>query len=115
MKHLKLFESFDGNFYRRIQTIDFFGVNIRTFTESELVQIYDIVDKKGGTVQRHRTDSIITVHIPRVRGTITFDEHTNVKKGDDEFYYVAYDIMGKKDFYEADQFDGLLKLLNDIL
>jgi hypothetical protein len=115
MKHLKFFESFEGQYYKKIQTIDFFRVNIRTFTESELKEIYDIVDKKGGTVQRHRTDSIITAHIPRVKGTVTFDEHTNVKKGDDEFYYVAYDIMGKKEFYEADQFDGLLKLLGDIL
>jgi hypothetical protein len=115
MKHLKFFESFEGQYYKRIESIDFFRVDIRIFTQSELKEIYDIVDKKGGTVQRHRTDSIITIHIPRQVGTVTYDEHTNVKKGDDEFYYVHYDIMNRKEFYEADQFDGLLKLLEDIL
>jgi hypothetical protein len=116
MKYLKLFkESFGGPYYKRIESIDFFRVDIRIFTQSELKEIYDIVDKKGGTVQRHRTDSIITIHIPRQVGTVTYDEHTNVKKGDDEFYYVHYDIMNRKEFYEADQFDGLIKLLEDIL
>jgi hypothetical protein len=42
-------------------------------------------------------------------------EHTSVKKVEDEFYYVAFDIMNQKKYYEADQFDGLIKLLDDIL
>jgi len=115
VKHLKLFEGFDDSYYKKIETNDFFRVKIHEFTENELSELYNIVELKGGTVQRHRTDSTITIHIPRVRGTVTFDEHTNVKKGDDEFYFVAYDIMNTKVFYKADQFDGLLKLLMDIL
>ncbi len=113
MKHLKLFESFDDVYYKQITSLDYFRARNLPFNENELSEIISIVYEKGGWVERHKTD--LTIHIPRLKGTITFDEHTNVKKGDDEFYYVAFDIMNRKEFYESDQFDGLKKLLDDIL
>jgi len=113
MKHLKLFESFKDIYYKKITSLDYFRARNLSLSENELNKIISIVYQKGGWVQRHKID--LTIHIPRLKGTVTFDEHTTVKKGDDEYYYVAFDIMNRKEFYEADQFDGLIKLLEDIL
>jgi hypothetical protein len=115
MKHLKFFEGFNDSYYEEIRSVDFFRVKNFPLSENELDEITSIVNQKGGWIQRHRTDLMITIHIPRLKGTVTFDEHTNVKKSDDEFYYIAYDIMNQKKFYKADQLDGLKKLLDDIL
>ena len=94
---------------------DYFKKKDRRFTDSELDKLRNIVDKKGGQIERFPGGLTYTIKIPRDKGTVTMTEHTNVKKVDDEFYLVAYDIMNKNKYYEADQFDGLLKLLDDIL
>ena len=117
MKYLKLFESFGEEYYREIPGADFFRLfraNGIVLNEKELEEITRIVNEKDGWIQKH-SGAMITIHIPRKVGTVTFDEHTNLKKGNDEFYYVHYDIMNRKEFYEADQLDGLKKLLDDIL
>jgi len=115
MKHLKFFEGFTDFYYEEIRSIDFFRVKNFPLNENELDEITSIVNQKGGWIQRHRTDLGITIHIPRLIGTVTLDEHTTLKKSDDEFYYVHYDIMNRKEFYKADQLDGLKKLLDDKL
>lgn len=107
-------ESFGGAYYKEIEPIDFFRANGIGLNEKELKEISRIINEKQGWIEKH-SGAIITLHIPRQVGTVTLDEHTNLKKGYDEFYYVHYDIMNRKEFYEADQFDGLLKLLDDIL
>jgi len=107
-------ESFGGPYYKEIDPIDFFRANGIGLNEKELEEISRIINEKQGWIQKY-SGAMITLHIPRQIGTVTLDEHTNLKKGYDEFYYVHYDIMNRKEFYEADQFDGLLKLLDDIL
>jgi hypothetical protein len=119
MKYLKLFESFGGPYYKEIEAIDFFRANGIGLNEKELEEITRIINEKDGWIQKY-SGAMITLHIPKVTkdkelGTVFYDEHTNLKKGDDEFYYVGFDIMDKKEFYEADQLDGLIKLLEDIL
>jgi hypothetical protein len=114
MKHLKFFESFEGSYYKKIEPIDFFRANGIVLNEKELEEINRIINEKQGWIQKY-SGAMITLHIPRQIGTVTLDEHTNLKKGYDEFYYVHYDIMNRKEFYEADQFDGLKKLLDDKL
>jgi len=113
-KQSKTNESFGGPYYKEIEPIDFFRANGIGLNEKELKEISRIINEKQGWIEKH-SGAIITLHIPRQVGTVTLDEHTNLKKGYDEFYYVHYDIMNRKEFYEADQFDGLLKLLDDIL
>jgi hypothetical protein len=124
MKYLKQFEAFEGSYYKEIEPIEFFRANGIRLNENELEEITRIINGKQGwiqpsypssTLQKKYSGAMITLHIPRKVGTVTLDEHTNLKKGHDEFYYVHYDIMNRKEFYEADQFDGLLKLLGDIL
>jgi len=114
MKYLKQFEAFEGSYYKEIEPIEFFRANGIRLNENELEEITSIINGKQGWIQKY-SGAMITLHIPRKVGTVTLDEHTNLKKGHDEFYYVHYDIMNRKEFYEADQFDGLLKLLGDIL
>ena len=115
MKYLKLFESFDGPYYKEMGGSDYFRATNHRFTDGEMDELRNIANKKGGEVQKYPGDLMATIKIPRDKGTVTMIEHTSVKKVEDEFYYVAYDIMNQKKYYEADQFDGLLKLLDDIL
>jgi hypothetical protein len=117
MKYLKLFESFEGSYYKEIGDSDYFSAINRRFTDSEIKELSNITEQKGGEVQKYPgySNGYYTIKIPRDKGTVTIIEYTSVKKGEDEFYYVAYDIMNQKKYYEADQFDGLKKLLDDIL
>jgi hypothetical protein len=114
MKYLKFFESFGESYYKQIHTADFFRVKNHRLSENELDVLYGIAHKKGGIIKRDN-DMMITFQIPKDKKTVTMIEYTNVKKDDDEYFYVAFDIMNRKEFYKADQFDGLLKLLDDIL
>jgi hypothetical protein len=115
MKYLKLFESFGGPYYREMGGSDYFPAKNRRFTDSEIKELSNIAEQKGGEVQKYPGDLMATIKIPRNKGTVTMIEYTSVKKVEDEFYYVAFDIMNQKKYYEADQFDGLIKLLDDIL
>jgi len=115
MKYLKFFESFGGPYYKEMGASDYFRATGHRFTDSEIKELSNIAEQKGGEIQRFPGDLMATIKIPRDKGTVTMIEHTSVKKVEDEFYYVAFDIMNQKKYYEADQFDGLLKLLDDIL
>ena len=104
MKYLKFFESFEGQYYKKIQAIDFFQAKGIGLNSKDLEEISRIVNEKDGLIQKYSGDKMITLHIPKVTkdkelGTVFYDEHTNLKKSDDEFYYVGFDIMNKKEFY----------------
>ena len=108
-------ESFGGYYYKEMGGSDYFRATNHRFTDSEIKELSNIAEQKGGEVQKYPGDLMATIKIPRDKGTVTMIEHTSVKKVEDEFYYVAFDIMNQKKYYEADQFDGLIKLLEDIL
>ena len=107
-------ESFGEPYYKEIGADDYFKAKNHRFTDSEIKELSNIAEQKGGEIQRS-PGLMATIKIPRDKVTVTMIEHTSVKKVEDEFYYVAFDIMNQKKYYEADQFDGLIKLLEDIL
>jgi hypothetical protein len=98
MKYLKVFESFGGPYYREMGRSDYFTATNHRFTDSEIKELSNIAEQKGGEVQKYPGDLMATIKIPRDKGTVTMIEHTSVKKVEDEFYYVAFDIMNQKKY-----------------
>jgi hypothetical protein len=127
MKHLKLFESFGGGGeYKEVdaQTWIPFG-KITRFGDSKLNQIIELVKSRGFT------DYYITNGIGGAGGAkevINFEKRTDklktkviIRSMEDEWFKVRIETSKKtqvtydKEYYLCDQFDGLLKFIEEVL
>ena len=142
MKHLKLFESFGGEYEEvdRDQWIKFGVISI--WKDTEFNKIIEIMEKKGfldwyanGPLTTSASESkTIVFHkesIPRIKEYLArMDIKIEISSMEDEWFKVITTNMGLKvsvsgrdpsyhsvdqKYYLCDQFDGLLKLLNDKL
>ena len=138
MKHLKLFESFDFGEYVEVdrdQCIKF-GV-ISTWKDTEFDKIIEIMEKKGFLDWYTSESKTIVFHkesIPRTRMgikieissmedewfkviTTNIDLKVSVSGREPSYHSVRHRQLGHVDqkYYLCDQFDGLLKLLDDKL
>ena len=115
MKYLKIFESFnkESKFYWKISSSEF-GENteIFEFTDSEIKSIKSICDKRstemdlsGGSINLDSATGFRNL----------YNIKTRIDKEDDEYFAVAYNIDRTPEYYKADQMEGLIKLLEDIL
>jgi len=109
MKYLKIFESFnkESKFYWKISSSEFReNTEIFEFTDSEIKSIKSICDKRS-------------TEMDLSGGSINLDSDTGlgtrIDKEDDEYFAVAYNIYRTPEYYKADQLEGLIKLLEDIL
>jgi hypothetical protein len=125
MKHLKLFESFDSGEYEEVDynTWNSFGI-ISTLKESQINKIVESMKTKGFT-DWHTTDkdggykreTIIFVSglFTKIRTKIIIsvmqDEWFKVCIMKSKKTQVTYD----KEYYLCDQFDGLLKFIEEVL
>jgi hypothetical protein len=134
VKHLKLFESFGGEYEEvdRDQCIKFGVISI--WKDTELNKIIKIMEKKGfldwytSSPDWYTSAKTIVFHkesIPRTRMGIKIE----ISSMEDEWFKVITTNMGSsifdhsfmqynhadRKYYLCDQFDGLLKLLNDKL
>ena len=125
VKHLKLFESFGGE-YKEVDAETWipFG-KITRFGDSKINQIIELVKSKGFN------NWYITNGIGGAGGAkevINFEKRTAklktkviIRSMEDEWFKVRIETSKKtqvtydKQYYLCDQFDGLLKLLNDKL
>jgi hypothetical protein len=125
MKHLKLFESFFSE-YEKVDAETWipFG-KITRFGDSKINQIIELFKSRGFT------DYYITNGIGGAGGAkevINFEKRTDklktkviIRSMEDEWFKVRIETSRKtqvtydKQYYICDQFDGLLKLLGDIL
>ena len=125
MKYLKVFESFNsgGKFYWPISASEFMrNTEMFEFTEPEIQSIKSICDKKYTEVDFELYDPYIH-HAPtgsinletNTGGQNLFSVRTRIDKEEDEYFAVAYNIDRTPEYYKADQIEGLLKLLEDIL
>jgi hypothetical protein len=130
MKHLKLFESFGGEYEEvdRDQWIKFGVVSI--WKDTEFNKIIEIMEKKGfldwyTSASESKTIVFHKESIPRTRMGIKIE----ISSMEDEWFKVITTNMGLKTsvagrdpsyhsadqkYYLCDQFDGLLKLLSVI-
>jgi len=113
MKYLKIFESFNqGKYYWKISSSEFSeNTEIFEFTDSEIQAIKKICDKKFTEMYLTGSLNLRT----NIGGKNLFTIRTRIDKEDDEFFAVAYDTDGTTEYYKADQLEGLIKLLEDIL
>lgn len=122
MKYLKKFESFDsgGEFYWPISSTEFMrNTKMFEFTEPEIQSIKSICDKKFTEIDLETYFpfySTGTINLEtNTGGQNLFTVRTRIDKEDDEYFAVAYNIDRTPEYYKADQLEGLLKLLEDIL
>ena len=126
MKHLKLFKESFGGEYKEVdaETWILFG-KITRFMDSKLNKVIELVKSKGFT------DYYITNGIGGAGGAkevINFEKRTDkfktkviIRSMEDEWFKVRIETSKKtqvtydKQWYLCDQFDGLLKFIEEVL
>ena len=124
MKYLKIFESFNqGKYYWPISATEFNQyVETFEFTEQEIQAIKSICDKRFTEMDFEFYDPYI-YHDPagsinletNTGGQNLYTIRTRIDKENDEYFAVAYNIDRTTEYYKADQLEGLIKFLEDIL
>ena len=129
MKYLKVFESF-GDYYSEISSHGYAtrGDDVEVMTENDFFKIKYEMKSKGwkvfsyqDTMGRNTEDFKNICKITFDREDVKYYRKLILTKMSDEWYYIFFrenpwggnDV--KNTYYKADQIEGLLKLLEDIL
>lgn len=126
MKRIKLFESFENNYY--YQRLDSSEMNWDTiyfdsFTEKDIRIIYDLVSKTRASDinwDNFEVQNQPRTNKPNYRVDISVDDtHISIRALKDEWFLAemvnSSEFPRKTTFYKCDQLDGLLEFLKDIL
>lgn len=113
MKHLKGFnESKEDQFYHKIDREIFNeGRSVFHFDYSEKSKLKDFCDKNDIIIHGD-----VPLHLIMPKKHLILSKHVVIYKEDDEWFIVASDTMTTNTkYYKADQIEGLIKLIQDIL
>jgi len=108
MKHIKLFEGYLDNYYTKITEEEWLDLldDSDAFPEKQEARLRELID---GEIT---VDSKGTMLIKTVDGSTIY--WTNVNSIDDDYYTVyIYSRYIDDEFWKCDQFEGLIKLLED--
>jgi len=107
MKHLKYFESASDNFYREIDMEEYYTINGRIDGQE-----WTVFDRREKEILQERCKcAVICVSELAYIGD---EKELYVKKGYDDWFLVKGYVGRNHKWWICDQFDGLLKLLDDL-
>ena len=110
MRYLKYFENVNEYYY----SIKFneFAKNrlLISFTYNEKDKIKSILE---GTNYIFVDGLTLTIDSGYPRAELTKIDYIHIKKCDDEWFFVSLSVEDTDEFYKCDQFDGLIKFLED--